>query len=98
MTLSSNFGTVTLDFGAAPGTNVITANVTGETDIPADALVEAWLMTDSTADHNAYEHAVVPIKLACGSVVAGTGFTVTASTDWRLTGEFTARWVWTQGA
>lgn len=87
-------GTATIDFGAAPGTNIVSVAVTGETGILSGSAVEAWIMGQSTATHNAYEHAVAPIKLSCGSIIAATGFTITAVTDWRLTGTFTVRWVW----
>ena len=87
-------GTATLNFGSAPGTNVVTVAVTGQGAIGSGSHCEAWLMGDSTADHNAVEHAVAPIRCSCGSIVAGTGFTITAICDWRLTGQFTVHWVW----
>lgn len=90
----SGTGTATLDFGAVPGTNIAEVTVTGQTGILSGSLVEAWMMAESTAEHNAYEHAVVPMKITCGSVVAGTGFTITAVTDYRLTGTFKVKWVW----
>ena len=81
-------------FGSGSGTNVVTVAVTGQTGITTSSHVEAWMMGDSTATHNAYEHAVAPIRLSCGSLVNNTGFTITAVTDWRLTGTFTVHWVW----
>ncbi len=87
-------GIATLNFGAAPGTNVVSVVVTGETEITTDSFVEAFVMAESTAEHNAYEHMVVPIRLTCGELVAGTGFTINGITDWRLTGTFKIRWVW----
>jgi hypothetical protein len=92
--MATGVGTATLNFGSAPGTNVVETTVTGQTGITTSSHVEAWLMGDSTAGHNAYEHAIVPIKLSCGSLVNNTGFTITASSEWRLTGTFTAHWVW----
>jgi len=87
-------GTGTLSFGAAPGTNYLEVVVTGETGILSGSQVEAYLMADVTADHNAIEHAIVPITLRCGAISAGVGFTVFVSTEWRLTGDFTYHWVW----
>jgi hypothetical protein len=87
-------GTATIDFGAAPGTNVVTVVVTGEAGILSGSHVEAWIMGSATAEHNAYEHAIAPIKLTCGTIVAATGFTITAVCEWRLTGTFTVHWVW----
>lgn len=87
-------GTATIDFGAAPGGNTAQVNVTGQTGILAGSLAEAWIMADSTADHNAEEHMIVPVLCTCGSVSAGTGFTIYARSEWRLSGTFQVRWVW----
>lgn len=87
-------GTATVDFGAAPGSSSATVAVTGQTAILIGSAVEAWLMADTTADHNDIEHAFVPITVRCGAIVAGTGFTIYAFTDLRLTGTFSVRWVW----
>jgi hypothetical protein len=90
-------GTVTLNFGSAPGTNTATAVVTGQTGVIAGSDVEAWIMgSDSTADHNAYEHMVMTLEVhpTITAVTAGAGFTVTAITQLRLTGQVACRWVW----
>lgn len=87
-------GFTTLDFGAAPGGNVATIAVTGQASIVSGSIAEAFMMGDSTVHHNADEHALVPLKLSCSAVVAATGFTITAVSDWRLTGTFKVRWVW----
>ena len=86
-------GTATLNFGSTPGTNIVTLTVTGQTGILSTSYVEAWMMSDATATHNAYEHNVVPMKLTCGSIVVGTSFVITAVTEFRLDGTFTCRWV-----
>lgn len=87
-------GTGTIDFGSAPGKNNTTLVVTGQAGIVAGSDVEAFMMVESTADHNADEHSVVPMNLRCGSIVAGTSFTITAVSEWVLTGTFKVRWVW----
>lgn len=88
-------GTATLNFGAAPGTNRVVVSVTGQSAIASNSYVEAFMMgSDSTADHNASEHEIVPMTFRCTNLVAGTGFDIVASTDFRLTGQFTVRWVW----
>jgi hypothetical protein len=96
--MATGQGTLTLDFGSVPGTNVITTAVTGQATISGTSKVEIYLMgTDSTATHNAYEHSIVPLgglALSCISVTAGTGFTVQAASLLRLTGTFTARYIW----
>ena len=87
-------GSAVLDFGATPGTNVVLTTVVGQTGILAGSSVTVWMMPEATATHNAYEHAVVPIKLTGGDIVPGVGFTIRAVTDWRLDGTFNVRWAW----
>ena len=87
-------GTAILDFGSAPGTNFVTTTVTGQGSILSGSNVEAFMMADSTATHNSYEHSIVPFVLRCGNIVAGTGFDILASSELRLTGTFSVRWVW----
>ena len=87
-------GTAVLNFGATPGTNIVTTTVTGQAAIAAGSFVEAFLMGESTAGHNAYEHSIVPLTITCGNIVAGTGFDIVASSDLRLDGTFSCKWVW----
>lgn len=91
---SANFGTAVIDFGAAPGTNIVTVVVTGQASIAANSHIFAFVMGEATAEHNIYEHQVAPIKLTPGLIVPGTGFTITAVTEWRLTGRFNIHWTW----
>lgn len=95
--MANGQGTVTFDFGATPGTNIVTTAVTGQASISGTSKVEIYLMgTDSTATHNDYEHSILPLDLAlsCISVTAATGFTAQAATTQRLTGTIAARYVW----
>lgn len=88
-------GSVTLNFGTAPGTNVVTT-VVSDSAISASSHVQVYMMgSDSTATHNSMEHALLPLDLAlnCISITAGVGFTVQAATTLRLTGTFTARYI-----
>jgi hypothetical protein len=63
--------------------------------ITSTSQIEAWIQgTDSTADHNALEHELAGIQLSVGDIVAGSGFTITATSDERLTGDFKVRYVW----
>ena len=89
-------GTATLDFGAAPGTNITSVTVTGQGAISTTSHAEAFFMGDTTADHNDTEHLMAPlaIKLTCGIPSAGAGFPITALTEHRLTGTFKCHWVW----
>lgn len=89
-------GTATLDFGGIPGTGQVSAVVTGQAGIVSGSRVRAWIQ-GSTADHNAYEHTrILPgrIGLAAGDIVAGTGFTIYAETELRLTGDVAVAWEW----
>jgi hypothetical protein len=95
--MATGQGTVVFDFGAAPGTNIVTTAVTGQASISSGSKVEVYMMgTDSTATHNSYEHAILPLDLAlsCTAISAGTGFTAQAATTQRLTGTVQARYVW----
>lgn len=87
-------GSAVLDFGAAPGKSAVQVAVTGQTNILTGSSVQAWIAADSTADHNAQEHALGLITVAAGSIVAGTGFTIYARSLARLTGQFLVRWAW----
>ena len=93
--MATGTGTAVLDFGAAPGTNLVSVNVAGLTGLVATDHIEAFMMgTDSTAEHNTYEHMIAPIKLSVSSITAGSGFTITGFTDNRLTGTFKIHYVW----
>ena len=86
--------TVTTITPATRGSNIATIAVAAQHAITDLSHVEAWMMMDSTATHNAYEHSMVPIRLTCGTLWAGHGFTITGVSDWLLTGTFTVRWGW----
>ena len=96
--MATGLGTLVFDFGSAPGTNLVTATVTGQTTIASTSKVEIFIMgTDSTATHNTYEHAILPlgnIALSCISRTAGSGFVAQMATTQRLTGTIAARFVW----
>jgi hypothetical protein len=89
-------GTATIDFGATPGGNAASVVVTGQAAIVSGSFVEAWIAADTSADHNAEEHALVAsyLGLACGAIAAGTGFTVFGRCDLQITGQWSVRWCW----
>jgi hypothetical protein len=87
-------GAATVDFGSAPGSNFATATVTGQTAILDTSSVDAFLMAEATADHNAYEHIIVPLQVIASDIVPGVGFTVNAVSELRLSGRFSVRWSW----
>lgn len=85
------FGTSTLDFGS--GAALTTVTVTGQTGCTATSKVWAWIQGDSTAGNNAYQHAVAPLRVVAADVTTG-GFTLYATCEWLLSGEYTVRWAW----
>lgn len=89
-------GTATLNFGAPPGSSTASATITGQTGILSGSRIRAWVQ-GSTADFNEYEHSrVLPLLVGLGisDVVAGTGFTIQAATQERLTGTVAVKWEW----
>jgi hypothetical protein len=74
----SGTGTTTIDFGAFPGTSDAVRVITGQAGILSGSLAEAWIFPVDTADHTADEHMVEPFKVFAHSIVAGTGFTISA--------------------
>jgi hypothetical protein len=95
--MATGQGTITFDFGAVPGTNVVQTVVT-DAAISSGSKVEVYLMgVDSTATHNAIEHQLLPLgglSIQVVSITASTGFTAQAASNLRLTGTFQARYVW----
>jgi isochorismate hydrolase len=93
-------GTAVVDFGAFPGTDVATVAVTGQASILAGSRVDAWLVGDATTDHSEDEHLMlkqeIDVVVARSSIVAGTGFTITAvcNDKSRMWGKFNVDWAW----
>jgi hypothetical protein len=90
-------GTASLDFGTAPGSSVAELIITGQTDILVTSNIRLWIQADTTVDHNEYEHTRIlagRVHLAAADVSAGTGFTIIAESEMRLTGLVKCRWEW----
>lgn len=89
-------GTVAVDFGSFPGTTYSTINITGQTNITTNTLVNVWVRPTATATHSADEHIVDPPRVIAGDIVAGVGFTIHGfSTDTkRHHGSYTVAWRW----
>lgn len=90
-------GTATIDFGAAPGTNIATVVVTGQASIGAASRIKVWFQGGSTADFNEYEHLFIlpgSVSLVAGTIVNGVGFTIYATTQLRIRGNVVCRWEW----
>lgn len=105
--MAAGVGEVIVDFGT--GTDMVSVSV-ARTSVTAATHVEAYVFPLSTGagltDHNVDEHLVDPPKVFAHSVVATTGFTITAvspdrgrsaaiGTDY-LKGKYTIRWVATE--
>lgn len=90
-------GTAIVDFGAAPGSLYTTVAVTGQGQILAGSLVEAWIRPIATADHRADEHIVDPPEVVAADIVLGTGFTIHARSNNSFLhhGQYTVAWAWT---
>jgi hypothetical protein len=87
-------GTTLIDFGSTPGSYDTSVAVTGQTSMTGSEYAEAFLMATTSPDHNLVEHQIAPISLRCGVPSAGVGFTIYATSEILLTGQFTVRWVW----
>ena len=88
-------GIATIDFAGNSQRAVTT--VSGQAALASNSHVEAWLMGDSTAEHNAYEHemAAFMVRFVCDNIIAGSSFDIVAvSLEYRLTGTFAVHWVW----
>lgn len=88
-------GSTEVDFGAFPGDVNAVLEVTGQADIEATALVDAWLTPSDTADHSIDEHVIDGPDIFAGAVVAGVGFTIYArARSDRAYGLWSVSWVW----
>ena len=100
--MATNHGTAIMYFDADSrpamaciGSNVASVTVTGQIGLLATDNIDAWIQgTDSTADHNAIEHKLAPIKLSITNIVPGTGFDIIGLSEYRLDGDFKVRWAW----
>lgn len=89
-------GTATLDFTSTPSEEASVV-VTGQATIVSGSHVEAFFMKETTADNGVDEHeeAAALCPLVCGSIVAGTGFTIKGMPIAMLgVGTFSVRWAW----
>lgn len=93
--MATGQGTVTIDFGAWPGSNEASIGFTDAT-ISGTSKVEAYVMADdTTADHTASDHQYVGLWLSLtGSASAGVGGTIYGRSTEKLQGTFKLRYVW----
>ena len=77
------------------GSHTTSATITGLTEFTNTDHAEAWIMgSDSTATHTQLEHQMAPIKFKITNPISGVGFTINATSDYRLTGDFKVRYVY----
>ncbi len=89
-------GTAVLDFGATP-TLEASVVVTGQAGILTTSAIDAFVQESSTVDNTTTDHlfAGVSLRLVAGNVIAGTGFTIYAtSLIGGATGTFNIKWRW----
>lgn len=94
--MANGVGSTTIDWGVFPGSNEASVVVTGQTEISADAHIEAWYMSEVLGSKTANDHSYMSTlsSLACGNIVAGDSFTIYGRSTEKLQGSFTVHWVW----
>lgn len=80
-------GGATINFGASPGTDVVTLTV-ADVNVLTASKVFVFMSRESTAEHNEDEHSIAPIKFTVGNIVNGVSFDIVAVSDWTLDGTF----------
>jgi len=94
--MANGQGTVTIDFGAFPGSQEASIAFTDAT-ISGTSKVEAYIMADdTTADHTANDHRYIGnFLILTGAPIAATGGTIYArAVPQKLVGTFKLRYVW----
>lgn len=89
-------GTAVINFGSTPSAEA-SVLVTGQTAITGTTFVEAFMQGSSTGDNDASAHryAAVALRFIVDDLVAGTGFTIFATSIAGLaTGTFNVKWVY----
>lgn len=65
-------GSTSLNFGAYPGANSATVDVTGQTGFTAASAVEAWIFPKATAEHSVDEHRIEELDVKAAYQADGT--------------------------
>ena len=88
-------GSVTINFGAFPGTQEASIPFTDAT-ISAGSKVEAFIMaSDFVGNHTANDHKYLPLLASfTGEPIAGVGGTIYGRALQLLIGEFKLRYAW----
>ena len=74
----ANSGTVTIDFGAFPGTPMTQVTVALQDVADPNAAIDAWIIPAATVDHTADEHVADPPRVIAvnSNPVTGGSFTI----------------------
>lgn len=91
-------GTSTLDFGNYPGSNEASIIISGQSTVKSDSIIRVYVnSSDTSVDHTANDHKYFSefATVTSGSLVAGVGFTIYATSIHKLSGKFTVRWTFT---
>jgi len=75
-------GSGQINFGAFPGSTDAQLVITGQANILAGSIVEAFIMPAATADHTVDEHWLDPPRIQAGNIVPGVGFTIYGVNTW----------------
>lgn len=84
-------GTSTVDFGEAPGTNLVSITIL-TANVKTDSFISI-ILNGSTADHNAIEHTIAPIRLNYTNIVDGVSFDIVAYSEIRMTKTYSVKYV-----
>jgi hypothetical protein len=95
-------GTVNLNFGAFPGTNAATVDVTSQTGFVSTSAVEAWVFPKATTEHSVDEHIIEELAVSGTYQADGTiriygqatGIGSRSQNGHNLYGNFNVGWVW----
>lgn len=90
-------GVAVIDFGAFPGTQEASVAVTGQSTITVTSLPLAYFRSNGNiGDHNPSDHKYVQLyaTLSVSTPVAGVGFTIHATSEYQLQGQFQVQWSW----
>lgn len=93
--MATGQGIAVVDFGT--GANEASVTVVGQTSIGIGSKADAFIMADdTTTNHSASDHRYFAAfaGLTCGTPSAGSGFTIYATSQHKLTGQFSVRWIW----
>jgi len=91
----ATLGSVTLDFGAFPGSNEALASF-ADVGVAAVSVIHAWFRADdTTAEHTASDHRYAPVFIQLTALpTAGVGGTIYARSVHKMQGQWKVRYSW----